>query len=223
MMRVAMIVECGRRFVNRLLTVLQGPARPGGAFVPVTAELKADLNWWRYTAPKLNIKCLIDPPVFDLDNHYEVDGRGRLETGEPPSIGGLHFLRKEFFSQEVPTSLAAAPIHIVEAVALLVAARTWLMYLPRDSISRAASDSMPVVDSIKGGKPKDRTLQAVVRLLWHLHAVQQVQLHLSYVNTKRNRADLLSRLDVEEVRRLKDLGWKQIFIPESLFSVAEDL
>ena len=221
MLRVSMIVEVGRRFVNRLLTVLQGPTRPGGLAVPVTSEMKADLHWWRYTAPKLNTKCLLDPPVFDLSTQYMVDGRGKLGTGEPPAVGGLHFERKEFFSMEVPPSFSQAPIHVVEAVAFLVAARAWIKYLQRDSVCLAASDSMPVVDSVRGGRPRDSTLQAVVRLLWHLHAAHQVQLHLSYVQTKENKADLLSRLDQGEVMRLKGLGWRQITIPVADFSLEE--
>ena len=122
---------------------------------------------------------------------------------------------------EVPPSLSQAPIHIIEAVAFLVAARTWVKYLPRDSVCLAASDSMPVVDSVRGGKPRDSTLQAVVRLLWHLLAAHQVQLHLSYVRTKENEADLLSRLDKAEVERLKGLGWRQVTIPVSDFSLEE--
>ena len=100
--------------------------------------------------------------MFHLDTHYMVDGRGKLDSGEPPAVGGLHFKLREFFSQEVPHNLATAPIHVVEAMAFLVAARTWVDTLPRDSVSVAASYSMPVVDSVKGGKPKDKSLQAVV-------------------------------------------------------------
>ena len=131
----------------------------------VTKEMAADLNWWSYTAPRLNNKCLISPPIFKLDAQYMVDGRGKLATGEPPAIGGLNFLRQEFFSLSVSSQHHEAPIHVVEAVALLVAARVWVEHLPRDSVSVVASDSMPVVDSVNHGKPRDPSLQATTRLL----------------------------------------------------------
>ena len=114
-------------------------------------------------------------------------------------------------------------IHVVEAVAFLVAARAWVGDLPRDSVSLAQSDSRPVVDSVNGGRPRDASLQAVVRLVWYLYAAHQVHLRLSYVPTKQNEADLVSRLDAGEVARLQSLGWRQITIPEAEFSLEEKL
>ena len=222
-MRVAMIVECGRRFVNRLLDMLRGPLRPGTALVPVSPAVAADLNWWLYTAPKLNSKTVIIPAFLPQTQSFVVDGRGRLLSGEPPAVGGLFYPKKQFFSLSVPSSLAHLPIHVTEAVALLVAVRLWVPSMPSGSRTTVGSDSMPVVDSVNYGRPKEKHLQVTSRLIWHYLAVSQVQLTLEYVPTKDNPADSLSRLDRGEVDRLLGLGWTQLAVPAELFSLSEEL
>ena len=152
-----------------------------------------------------------------------VDGRGRLHTGEPPAVGGLHFALKEFFSCPVPAYLAHLPIHVIEAVAMLVAVRLWVPHMPQGSQVTVGSDSMPVVESVNQGKPREKHLQATARLIWHHLAVAQVQLTIQYVPTKQNVADPLSRLEQGEVDRLLADGWVQVFVPEPLFSLSEEL
>ena len=222
-MRVTMVVECGRRFVNRLLDVLRGPLRPGTALVPVSPAAAADLNWWLYTAPKINSKTVIMPAFLPQAQSFVIDGRGRLISGEPPAVGGLYYPEKQFFSLEVPPSLAHLPIHVTEAVALLVAVRLWVPLISRGTRTTVGSDSMPVVDSVNHGRPKEQHLQATSRLIWHHLAVSQVQLTLEYVPTKDNPADPLSRLDRGEVDRLLGLGWTQLAVPAELFSLSEEL
>ena len=222
-MRVSMVVECGRRFINRILTLLKVPNNPGMVKVKVTQEAAADLNWWLYTAPSLNHRCVIEPMLLPVDNMYEVDGRGRLESGEPPAVGGLFPELKQFFSQHVPLVLAFQPIHVIEAVAFLAAARTWISFLPPGSRAVVGSDSRPVVDSVNFGRPKDPSLQAATRLIWHLHAIHQVQLDLVYVNTKVNRSDPLSRLDEGFIAELLADGWTRLSLPDSSFSLSETL
>ena len=222
-MRVAMVVECGRRFVNRLLDALRGPLRPGTALVSVSPSVAADLNWWLYTAPRLNSKSVIIPTLIPQDQSFVVDGRGRLLSGEPPAVGGLFYPKKQFFSLSVPLSLAHSPIHVIEAVALLVAVRLWVPSMPGGTRTTVGSDSMPVVDSVNHGRPREQHLQAASRLIWHYLAVSQVQLTLEYVPTKDNPADPLSRLDEVEVDRLLGLDWTQLAVPAELFSLSECL
>ena len=85
------------------------------------------------------------------------------------------------------------------------------------------SDSMPVVDSVNNGRPREPHLQALSRLIWHHLAVSEVQLSLEYVPTKANLSDPLSRLDKAEVDRLLGLGWTQLDLAPELFSLSEDL
>ena len=222
-MRVTMVVECGHRFVNRILDVLRGPVVPGTTLITITPEVAADLNWWLYTGPKLNARAVIQPVHLPQDQSFVVDGRGRLLTGDPPAVGGLYFPAKQFFSCPVPPTLEHLPIHVVEAVALLVAVRLWVPLMPQGSQTTVGSDSMPVVEAVNHGRPREKHLQATARLIWHHLAVSQVQLLLEYVPTKLNKADPLSRLNQSEVDKLVAAGWSQVPVSNALFSLTEDL
>ena len=117
--------------------------------------------------------------------------------------------------------LAKAPIHVVEAVALVVAARLWVPLLHGEHTVVVGSDSRPVVDSVMFGRAKDEALQAATRLLWFLHAVHDVHLIVRYVNTKVNPSDPLSRLDKEEVGRLLAEDWQLVVLDQDIFSLDE--
>ena len=218
-MRVSMVVSEGRKFSNRLLQLLRGPEQSGS--VKLSDQARADIAWWRHVAPTINSRCLIVAPEALIDSVFVVDGRGYLADGSPPSIGGLCFPLKQFFSQELPSSMSKLPIHTVEAVALLGAARAWFHLLPQGQNYPVGSDSRPVVDSVMFGRAKDDSLAACTRLLWSIHAALGSSSRVVYVSSKENASDGLSRLQQSEVQKYKDLGWTQIFLSPAQLSLEE--
>ena len=57
--RCIMIIREGRRFIGRLLRLLQGPPLPSNIRVPLPLDAKEDLLWWVRHGPQLNTKSLI--------------------------------------------------------------------------------------------------------------------------------------------------------------------
>ena len=110
-----MVIREGRRFIGRLLLLIQGPQLPANTPVSLPDGAKEDIQWWLTYGPKLNSKTLLSLPSLPLTSVFLVDGR--VDPGSPPSVGGLCYHTKEFFSMTVPSFFYDKPIHIKEAIA----------------------------------------------------------------------------------------------------------
>ena len=160
-------------------------------------------------------------PVIEWESMFLVDGRGMSLDGKP-SVGGLNYVAKRFFSLEVPEDLSTSPVHVIEAVALLVSVRLWLELLPSQSLVPIGSDNMAVVSALQWGKARDRCLGAMTRLMWGLFACHGSDCLVRYVPTDENKSDGLSRLNRSHVGYLLSQGWCQDHPSLSMFSLNED-
>ena len=220
MARVVMVVLAGRRFMNRLLLLLQGPQRPGSTVVILSSGALEDLSWWLIYGRKLNNRVLFSTSRPCERALFVVDGRGRSNDG-PPSIGGLCHELMKFFSVEVPQDLYDAPVHIIEAAALLVACRLWVHYLGHHGAITVGSDNVAVVESVRHGKPRDSQLGSMVRLLWGLFAEVGADCFCVYVPSSQNTSDGVSRCNKMDVDFLLSQGWTQDHPDPILFSFKE--
>ena len=181
--RLIMVVRAGRRFINRVLMLLQGPPKPGHEIVILSEGAKQDISWWTTHGTRLNCRALINLPVAPREAIFVVDARGKTNSGVP-SVGGLFYADKEFFSVEVTEEYYNVPVHVVEALALLIEARLWVNWLPTPSLVPVGSDNMAVVSAVQSGRAKDKMLAALARLLWGVFGVHGSICHLRYVPTK---------------------------------------
>ena len=151
--RCIMVIREGRRFIGRLLLLLQGPTLPAHTHISLPEGACDDLKWWLTYGPKLNAKTLISLPHLPLQSVFLVDGRACGSS--PPSVGGLCYHTKEFFSMTVPPEFHDKPIHIIEAIALLAASRLWVPRLPEGHLIPIGSDNQAVVLSFQHGRAKE--------------------------------------------------------------------
>lgn len=220
--RVIMVIRAGRRFVNRILSLLQGPPQPG--YMTLHQGALDDISWWVSHGNSLNCKSLIDLPVLQREARFVVDGRGKSSDGVP-SVGGLCYMFKEYFAEDVPgDDVAEDPIHIIEALALLVASRLWVSRLPSQSVVPIGSDNMAVVSSIQSGKARDPKLAATVRLLWvwGLFGSHGSVCLVRYVPTDLNTSDGVSRKKLSHMNYLDSKGWTRLRPDKDLFSLQEE-
>ena len=138
-----MLVECGHWFINRILDLPRGPVSPGTTLVIITPEVAADLNWWLYMGPKLNTRVVIQPVPLPQAQSFGIDGHWQFLFGEPPVVCRLYFPAKQFFSCLVPIHLTNLPIHVIEALAMMVAVGLWVPHMPSSSHIAVGSNSIP--------------------------------------------------------------------------------
>ena len=217
--RCIMVVREGRRFIGRLLLLLQGPPLPPSTRVPLPEGAKDDLKWWLTYGPFVNSKTLITLPPLPLKSVFLVDGRRDSES--LPSLGGLCYHTKEFFIMKVPIEFESSPIHIIEAIALLAACRLWVHRLPGGHLIPIGSDNQPVVLAFQFGRAKEPNLASMARLLWGIFATSTSSFYLRYVPSKDNSSDGISRLNQSHVNFLMSQGWSRLTLPDSFFSLNE--
>ena len=123
-----------------------------------------DLHWWSVYGRFVNCRSLFSLPVLSREAVFLVDGRGSSAVGLP-SVGGLCYSRKEFFSCEVPERFEKVAVHVVEALALIVAVRLWVPQLPSQSVIPVGSDNQSVIAAVNLGKPCDKNLAALARVV----------------------------------------------------------
>ena len=217
--RCIMVVREGRRFIGRLLLLLQGPHLPSNTLVLLPDGAKEDLGWWLTYGPHLNSKTLISLPPLPLTSVFLVDGRA--DPGSPPSVGGLNYHTREFFSMTVPSRFYNEPIRVIEAIALLAASRLWVSEMPPYHIIPIGSDNQAVVLSYQHGRAKEQNLAAMARLLWGFFATSTCSFYIRYVPSKENSSDGVSRLNRQHTEFLLSQNWKQLLLPDEYFSLDE--
>ena len=218
--RCIMIIREGRRFIGRLLLLLQGPPLPAHVPVPLPVGAKEDLLWWLRHGPQLNHKTLITLTNLPLTSVFLVDGRGSSKD-LPPSVGGLCYHTCQFFSMVVPEQFYQVPVHVIEAIALLAASRLWVPLLPGGNLIPIGSDNQAVVAAFQFGRAKDQYLAAMARLLWGVFATSSCSFQLRYVKSEKNSSDGVSRLDRRHINFLTSQGWQRLHLPEAYFSLDE--
>ena len=214
-----MVVREGRRFIGRLLLMLQWPQLPSNTLVVLPDGAKEDLGWWLTYGPLLNSKTLISLPSLPLTSVFLVDGR--VDQNSPPTVGGLNYHTKEFFSMYVPENFHNEPIHVIEAIALLAASRLWVSRMPQYHLIPIRSDNQAVVLSYQHGRAKEKNLAAMARLLWGVFATSTCSFYLRYVPSKENSSDGVSRLNQQHINFLLAQNWTQLSLPEEYFSLDE--
>ena len=217
--RCIMVVREGRRFIGRLLLLLQGPHLPSNTLVVLPDGAREDLGWWLTYGPLLNSKTLISLPPLPLTSVFLVDGR--VDPGSPPTVGGLNYHTKEFFSMYVPPVFHNQPIHVIEAIALLAASRLWVSKMPPYHLIPIDSDNQAVVLSYQHGRAKEQNLAAMARLLWGVYATSTCSFFIRYVPSKENSSDGVSRLNKQHIEFLISQNWNQLELPDQYFSLDE--
>ena len=164
-----------------------------------------------------------------------------MDASSSWGLGAINYVDKEFFLLQTPDVIVDLPIHCGEMAVLMLVVDVWRgvtmveeqvdgmnklgsVSLFHSSHVRMHSDNQAVVSSINSGKTKDDFLGLGIRYVHHQMALRDAQLSLTCVNTKMNVwADKLSRGCEETVIVLKEMGFKQTFVPKQRLSQLIDL
>ena len=187
---ISKCVRQSRLFLSRILALLR-TLKQNGHCTRLTAEFRRDIAWWLRFMRTYNGVSMISSLVWTApDAVFSTDA---CLSG----CGGL--TQSQYFHVEFPVDVLArfSEIHLLEALAILVALRLW-GHLWAGCRIQVLCDNAAVVSALTSGKVKDQSLAAISREIWYLAASQDFELRAVHLPGEENRAaDFLSRWHID--------------------------
>ena len=168
-------VRPGRLFLSRLLDTLRSLWRPRHC-VRLRADFRKDVRWWlRFLSVYKGVSFIPTQLWSSPDSVFSTDA---CLTG----CGGMS--TTEFFHVEFPASVLAQflAIHLLEALAIVVALRLWGRHW-RGLRIFVYCDNSAVVSSLNSGRVQDKLLASCLREIWFLTAVNEFELRACHITS----------------------------------------
>ena len=215
---ISKCVRQSRLFLSRILALLR-TLKQNGHRIRLSREFRRDIAWWLRFMRTYNGVSIISSVVWTSpDAVFSTDA---CLSG----CGGLS--QSQYFHVQFPTEVRTrfSEIHLLEALAILVALRLWGHPWAGFRI-QVFCDNVAVVSALTSGKVKDQSLAAISRDTWYLAASHEFELRAVHLPGEENRAaDLLSRwhLDSSFGARFQQLSvfssLSSVFVPPDFFTV----
>ena len=190
---VSACVRPGRAFMCRLLNALRSCfSRPKNACLPISDELRSDIEWWLFFLSHYNGISVIPSDV--LISNPELFATDACLSG----CGAVCF--GEYFHREFPEFILAQDLHIneLELLTVVIAIKLWSRKLEGLRVE-LLSDNTTCVSVINSQYSTNLFLQRCLRELWLLLALFNIQLLVRSVRGSDNwLADSLSRFHIGE-------------------------
>ena len=187
--KLSFISKCirqSRLFLSRILALLRTLKRNSHR-TRLTGEFRKDIAWWLRFMRSYNGVSLISSLTWMApDTVFSTDA---CLSG----CGGLS--QSQYFHVVFPPAVIAklSEIHLLEALAILVALRLW-GHLWTGLRIQVFCDNAAVVSALVSGKVKDQLLASILREIWFVAASLGFELRAVHLPGEENRAaDLLSR------------------------------
>lgn len=223
--KLSFVTKCVRQsrlFLSRILALLR-PLKHNHYHTKLSKEFHRDIRWWLRFLRTYNGVSVIPLSLWSTpDGIFSTDA---CLTG----CGGL--TSSQFFHCEFPSALLAQfpSIHHLEALAILVACRSWGSSWQGLRII-VQCDNEAVVRSLNSGRVQDSLLAVCLRAIWFEAASNEFELRATHLSSSANRlADLLSRWHVHSSFKTQFLAapgsvnLQEIVVHPSIFSLSDDL
>ena len=225
---VSRCVKHSRVFMGRLLGQLKLTNSVGeNKKVKQSSDCMADIQWWDRYLRRFNgveIMYPADPVMLSLDQL--LDTPAVVNCGDAQMMGGGSYYVMEYWSRPFPRWLQdpQIPIHIKEFWVVLSSAWLWGEQW-RGKVVHIFSDNDAVVDVLVHEKPKNATMQELLREFLFIVCTRGFIPVFRKIGTKENAvADYISRVhdksETESYFKEKNLpARKLISCPDNLFTL----
>lgn len=176
--------------------------------IPITADFRADVAWWReFVTPWNGVALLSDP-------HWAAPGAA-VPQNAPESelftdacntgfgaVWDSKWLHGQWSEQQLTTAMRGERLSMpyLELLAVTIALCTW-GHLLRGRRITVRSDSQTVVYALRNASSGDPSIMHLVRTILFLAATQQFAFRCVHVSGKTNTAaDALSRGQIDQFR-----------------------
>ena len=169
------VVKPGRTFVARMYATA-AKVRRLSFYTRLTRGFRSDLQWWHMFIIRWNGISLLHNTLTTIPSDFQI------QTDASGSWGcGAHFNGKWIL---LPWSADWAPISIMakELVPILLSCAVWSRMLSKRKIEFKC-DNRSVVEAVKKGSSKDTMAMHLLRCLWFLTAIFDIQITVAHTRS----------------------------------------
>jgi hypothetical protein len=202
-----------RRLVEAIKAVPSSAAHPRSAVIPVTAAMRADLDFWQRFAHRFNGKAVVlSEPIMEqgflATDASGTIGMGGFFNGASFAVGWLQLRRA---SRDLPEAMRSRNRRDLWPSLKKGEGRDWIPYremfavwwalltwgeLFRGRTITLHCDNMVVVDDLISMRARQPPLMKLLRAIFRLSAELDIRIVVVWISSEMNAlADALSRLD----------------------------
>lgn len=184
------VVRSGRIYMARLINLLRNKKSHWAGQLALSPENLNDIQWWIEHVQLYNGVAM---ESLMVNKKWEAPANTWSSDSSGTGLGGWSFKTGHFFHYEFDETLQQNDINSLECLALVLCVRKW-SDMCRGKRVLVYCDNQTTVTIINSGSAKSRFLQACLRELHHLCALNSAELRAIWFKTTDNDiADVLSR------------------------------
>lgn len=186
------VVRSGRVYMARLINTLRKRSRANTAPIQLSAENLNDVKWW---LEHIKARNGITMESMMPDRKWENQGFLWSSDSSGTGLGGWSEETGRFFHCSIPEEMRNLDINSLECMALLLCIRKWSDSCKGKRI-QINCDNTTTVTVVNSGATKCPFLQACLREIHHICALNSIEIRVKWVRSLENAiADVLSRWD----------------------------
>ena len=200
----------GRTFLRRLIDLSTSVANLDTK-IHVTDHAFEDIRWWREFIGDWNGREII--PTRTLDTAK----MGLYTDASSLGMGGV--LGSKWFMTSWPPQCLLKHINVLELFAVFTAIRIWGSDW-RDLDVVIYTDNKPITQIWLTGSSQNKDIMVILRHIFFFLAKNNINVHLEHLYGYNNKlADCLSRLQVEEYRKITKNAGDMTLIPDHVWGL----
>lgn len=186
------VVCSGRVYMSRLINSLQKNVRDKTGQIQLTPENLNDVRWW---LEHIRLRNGIPMDSLMVNKKWEPPGSVWSSDSSATGLGGWSEQTAQFFHHTLNQEDRDRDINSLECLALLLCLRKWSEQC-RGKKVLVYCDNQTTVAVVNLGATKSRFLQACLREIHHICALNSAEIRIVWLKTSENTiADSLSRWD----------------------------
>lgn len=186
----ASVVRSGRVYMARLINTLRKNAQTRNGRIELSKDILNDIQWWSEYIRQQNG---IPMTSLMVNKNWEAPGSIWSSDSSSTSLGGWSEKTSQFFHFTLGRDHSALDINSLECLALLLCLKKWAEQC-RGKKVLVYCDNKTTVAVVNSGAAKSKFLQACLREIHHICALNSAELRSVWLKTSDNSiADALSR------------------------------
>lgn len=186
------VVRSGRVFMSRLINMLRIKKNESINRLKLNDEARSDIQWWK---EQIKLREGVPMSARMINKTWEPPGSVWSSDSSKTGLGGWSEGTAHFFHHKLSEDMQKWDINALEGLSLLLCLRKWIDQ-GRGKRVLIYCDNQNSVLAVNSGASRNRILQACLREIYHICALNSTEIKAIWLKTSDNDvADALSRWD----------------------------